>query len=170
MVTAKEPKPAEPPPWRHSNAKELLKTDILQGKVANLTPEEVYHSRPEFKQYKKENFKNNLRSLQRLLAKEIGRALWDDVALTLDKNHRRGNATNSRPYPRWNGSTAEALLREDVQNKKHEAMKPRALKETRPEYAPFPLKIFRDHIQQEVRASIERPYWKARMEQKKNKK
>jgi hypothetical protein len=50
---------------------------------------------------------------------------------------------------------------------KHETMKPRELQATRPEYSLYPLKVFRDHVQQERRARCERSYWLARKKRKK---
>ena len=44
--------------------------------------------------------------------------------------------------------------------------KPKELWVTRPEYKAYPLNVFRDHIQQELRARRERPYWMARRAEK----
>jgi hypothetical protein len=69
---------------------------------------------------------------------------------------------NNKPYPRWGGTVAEDLLKTDIDEGKHETMKPRELQATRPEYSLYPLKVFRDHVQQELRARCERSYWLAR--------
>jgi hypothetical protein len=69
---------------------------------------------------------------------------------------------NNKPYPRWGGTIAEDLLRFDIDVGKHETMKPREIQATRPEYSLYPLKVFRDHVQQERRARCERSYWLAR--------
>ena len=52
-------------------------------------------------------------------------------------------------------------------------MQPKDLHATRPEYAAYPLTVFRNHIHQELRARKERPYWlvqKQKKEEKKRKK
>ena len=48
-------------------------------------------------------------------------------------------------------SEAKELLREDVANKIHERLTPLQLKNTRDEYAPFTLEVFKQRIYQEVR-------------------
>lgn len=49
-------------------------------------------------------------------------------------------------------------------------MEPRELKAARPEYTPFPSDVFSGHIQQELRARKERPYWLARRKEKEEEK
>jgi hypothetical protein len=65
---------------------------------------------------------------------------------------------------------AERLLKIDIDAGKHNTMKPRELQATRPEYSPYPLKVFRDHVQQERRARCESSYWLARILEKKKEK
>jgi hypothetical protein len=77
---------------------------------------------------------------------------------------------NNKPYPRWGGTIAEDLLKIDIDAGKHETMKPRELQATRPEYSLYPLKEFRDHVQQERRGRCERSYWLARNREVKEKK
>jgi hypothetical protein len=59
-------------------------------------------------------------------------------------------------------TVAERLLKIDIDAGKHETMKPRELQATRPKYSPYPLKVFRNHVQQELRARCQRSYWLAR--------
>jgi hypothetical protein len=68
---------------------------------------------------------------------------------------------------------AERLLKIDVNNGKHNEMLPEVLCLTNLAYEEFPLKIFRNHIHQEVRSGKEMPYWlskKATIKRKKEKK
>lgn len=99
----------------------------------------------------------------------MARAAFDAQALRCDKKNDHP-PNNNTSYPRWHGSAAQKLLKEDVSNKLQEAMKPRELRLTRPEYQEFPLKVFRDHVQQEIRERKERPYWMARAAKKKKEK
>jgi hypothetical protein len=82
-------------------------------------------------------------------------------------------ATTPQGYPRWDGSDAQRLLRHDIDKKRNEEYTPSQLRDKRPEYQAFPLKVFRDHIQQELRSRREKGYWlnrKARKEKEKKKK
>jgi hypothetical protein len=159
------------PKWQYSDAKMQLERDILNGKTDGKTPKEVYEMHAEYKQYELKNFGPNFNRLKKTLQGLQDRADEDEVAFLHDEalNLR----ANNKPYPRWGGTVAEGLLKIDIDTGKHETMKPRELHATRPEYSLYPLKVFRDHVQQERRARCERNYWLARhrevMEKKKQK-
>jgi hypothetical protein len=57
------------------------------------------------------------------------------------------------------GSDAQRLLKEDVESGLTMHLDPSFLRETRLEYKVFPLKVFRDHIYQEVRLKTGSSYW-----------
>eukprot|EP00957_Ditylum_brightwellii_P122066 9308971-Ditylum_brightwellii.AAC.1 len=59
----------------------------------------------------------------------------------------------------WNGSEAQKLLKENIQQNLHKSMKPRSLWLSRPEYMKFDSKTFRKHIYQEMWSIKEMPYW-----------
>jgi len=61
-------------------------------------------------------------------------------------------------------------LKLDIDNEVHLEMPPRKLRATRPEFMECPLDVFRDHIQQELRACTERPCWMAKKAEKEAKK
>lgn len=162
----------ETDPWQYSSAKKLLEKDIIDGIIGTvetgMLPCQVYLMRPEYADYEYDRFVSNLYSLRvkyeklLYLAQIDGEALAHDLAL--------GLRTNSKPYPHWQGSEAERLLQEDINNGKHLGMKPQELRNTHAEYKVYPLKVFRDHIQQELRARKERPYWMARRKEKEEEK
>ena len=160
------PSEEEPVPWFYSDAKKLLTKDIVAGRCDGKKPKQVLEMHPKvYKPYKK-NFSNNLRNLREAIADKKEVADRDAAAFAHDV--QIGVRRNSKPYPIWQGSEAERLLKMDITNGKHLEMKPAELLATRPEYAPwvsFP-KVFRDHIQQELRARKERPYWLARRKEK----
>jgi hypothetical protein len=76
-------------------------------------------------------------------------------------------ARTSKGYPRWDGSDAERLLKEDADEGLTNSIKPSDLHETRPEYQAFPLKTFRDHIHQENRSRTGKAYWMNRQQKAK---
>jgi hypothetical protein len=156
---------SKPPPWRTSHAKVLLIKDIVDGTIDDdMAPKQVFVMRPEFQLYTYNNFATNLRNLRKTVAKQQDLADDDEAAFAHDE--LLGLRVNSKPYPRWQGSVAEQLLKQDIDNGRHVSMKPRELKESRAEYGPYPGTIFRDHIHQELRARMERPYWLARRKEK----
>jgi hypothetical protein len=162
------PTSKKPPKWQYSDAKKQLEMDILDGKTDGKTPKQVYEMRAEYKEYALKNFRPNFNRLKETLRGLQDRADEDEAAFLHDEalNLR----ANNKPYPRWGGTIAEDLLKIDIDAGKHETMKPRDLQATRPEYSLYPLKVFRDHVQQERRARCERSYWLARNREVKEKK
>ena len=64
--------------WIHSAAKKSLRTDIILGKVtANSNPKDVCEMCKSYKGYPFENFKINLQSLLKAVAKDIARMQHD---------------------------------------------------------------------------------------------
>ena len=63
------------------------------------------------------------------------------------------------PYPRWDGSESQRLLKLDVNDGMHKRMVPCKLRDTRDEYRFFPLDVLGKHIHQEVRSRRKTAYW-----------
>ncbi len=60
--------------WIHSLAKKSLRTDIILWKVtANCNPKDVYDMHNSYKGFPFDNFKKNLQSLIKAVAKDIAR-------------------------------------------------------------------------------------------------
>ena len=160
-------------PWPHSAAKKLLIQDIKDGIVGSvdsgLHPSQVYVMRPEYADYDYSRFVGYLYDLQlvyddlRHLAHVDDQALAHDLAIP-------GLRKNSRGYPNWQDSEAERLLKKDIDDGLDLVMQPKELHSKRPEYAVYPLDVFRNHIYQEQRARRERPYWMARKKKKEEEK
>jgi len=164
-MTEPPKKPPKLTPWRNSEAKKQLIVDIKKGTIDGWGPKEVHKFRPIYEERTYENFRNNLNNLRKSLKNLQSLADEDDAALARDKalDHLR---KNSKPYPQWHGSEAERLLKLDIDNGLHQQGHPSVLQATREEYKPWPRKVFGDHIQQELRARRERPYWMARRAEK----
>jgi hypothetical protein len=94
---------------------------------------------------------SRLRNARKQVKEGINRAASDCIAFDHDVFLYPKNSTNQRGETRWCGSTAETLLRQDIQVGKHDTMKPMELHKTREEYEKFPLDVFRGHIYQEVK-------------------
>ena len=77
-------------------------------------------------------------------------ANYDEKALQADRLVYPIKDKDIRGEPRWEGSQAQALLKEDVANKIHENMEPKELRQMagREAYQQFSLTKFRKHLDQ----------------------
>ena len=158
----------KPPAWRNSHAKMLLTKDIIDGSIEGVDAKRVFVMRSEYQLYKYSNFATNLRNLRKTVTKQQGLADDDEAAFAHDERLRL--RVHNKPYPRWQGSVAERLLKQDIDNGRNLNMTPCEMKASRVEYGPYPGTIFRDHIHQELWARMERPYWLARRKEKEEEK
>ncbi len=136
--------------WIHSAAKKSLQADIILGKVTkNCDPKDVYRMHTSYKGFPFENFKTNLQSLLKAVAKDIARMQHDCEAyghgLGVVKALRSGEEAGSRPLY-WHLSDARKLLKVDMVEGKHKQLKPKALLLSRTEYQVFDLEPFRKAI------------------------
>ena len=144
------------PAWGHSNARQLLIDDILNG-IIPLTNEEMmpsvaYRSRPEYAQYPESDFPPRLKAVREICKARLNRSVVDTAAYHNDRRFDVRPAQAATGLPRWEGSEAERFLKEDIENELHEQMLPRELFMTRSAYFEvFTLKVFRGHIAQEVK-------------------
>lgn len=125
----------------------------------DMKPVDVFNMRDEYKPYGLRNFRTNYRNLQAAIAQQKESAEEDELALANYIQQKQARPAKAMAYPRWNGSDAEALLGADITSGVHERLKPEDLRDTRPEYKLFPLKVFRDHVYDEVRKRKCRAYW-----------
>ena len=136
--------------WIHSAAKKSLRTDIILGKVTeNSNPKDVYRMYTSYKGFPFENFKTNLQSLLKAVAKDIARMQHDCEAyghdLAVVRDLRSDEEPGSRPLS-WHLSEARVSLKEDMAASKHKELTPKELRLTRDEYQVFGLEPFRKAI------------------------
>ena len=137
--------------WINSKAKELLRNDIISGKVTNkCNPETVHKSNEEYTKWPFPNFKTNLKNLLEAVALDYRRMAEDWEAYGHDIDLLLQLQEDDEPLS-WHQSEAHAFLSKDIDAGKHKAMHPSVLWESRIEYMEFPLKTFRDHIYQELK-------------------
>jgi hypothetical protein len=147
--------------WRNSKARLIIIEDLAKGIIPledrECNPREAWDAwfshlvefieekvtydqfEPRFKDHRKQITSKKLRSMH-----EMQEFL----------NHRRLHPQQSHDHkgqPIFDVHPAKPLLQDDVRMKRHLGMSPMALKATRQEYGDFQLKIFRQHIYQEVR-------------------
>jgi hypothetical protein len=146
-------RPVTAVPWNKSEAKKLLERDLASGMIPvsgrEMGSHEVYASRPEYAAFPVDLFTRRLASMRVLARSQNARRASDAVALMHDRQLRPQATHSSNGVPRWEGSDAERLLKDDISNGLHTQMTPRALYNTRTEYQLFTLDQFRGHIYQE---------------------
>jgi hypothetical protein len=149
----------KPPPWKTSKAKETLKVLLesdADGEIHSMDAAAVQMLSSLFEDYSKTNFRTNLRNLKESIRTEKAAVKSDEEFLLRDKVIVE---SKEMYYPPWEKSEAKRFLRKDVQDKKHEHIKPKQLRETRPEYMMFTGKVFGKHIYQEELSQGQRSYW-----------
>jgi hypothetical protein len=144
----------ETEPWISSRTKKLLSDDIMNGVVTdNMHWEVVIGIRPQFGQTVRRLFESRLSSLRKQINRAKGIAVDEEAALAHDRALFPAPTHNHRGEPRWDGSKAQRLLKQDVSNGLQKTMKPAQFHMTRPEFQVYPLAVFRGHIYQEERFS-----------------
>jgi hypothetical protein len=168
VTTTKKKKKGKKPKWETSEAKKLLQKDLEEGRVtAQMAPDEVYAMKDEYREFKYENFRNNLLTLKKKAEQNGDSAAFDSAALANDEKIYPRPATAAAGYPRWDRSDAERLLKVDVDKGKHAQMTPQKLRACETAYEEFPLEVFRKHIYQETRSRKDTAYWMDRREKSK---
>ena len=133
--------------WIHSQAKKSLRTDIILGTVtATMDAKEVYEMRQSYKAFPFVNFKNNLDSLLKAVAKDIARMQHDCETYGHDLSILQTLRAGSTPVLSWHLSDARKLLKTDMVAGLHKQLQPKEHRMTRPEYQLFNLEVFRKAI------------------------
>jgi len=141
----------KPVPWAKSKAKELLRNDIILGKVnERVNAQEVYLMRPQYKDYAMDKFRTNLGNLIKAVRKDIERMRKDCEAYGHDRAvlaEQRCDIDESRTFNSWHQSEARELLKVDMELGLHKEMKPKEeLWLSRQQYQAFELEVFRKAI------------------------
>lgn len=147
--------------WAKSEAKKYLFKDIIEGVVPleskytdntnTMKLKEIYSMRPEYALHDYEKFSSRLSSLRNTIRNFKKRAEDDQDALDVFIQNNPISYYSHKGYVQWQGSDAQRFLREDLRLgslERFEGKKDFWL--SRPAYQNFPLKEFRDKIDQEV--------------------
>lgn len=150
--------------WRKSKAKRILYDFLRNGTVPlvqtdadgneTMPVEDILKLHKEFEMYDPDKFESRLRSLRKKILELDDRAAEDRKAFDIfNKNHQVSHFSH-KGYIQWQGSDAQELIWDDIEDGKLESMTKKELWESRPEYKEeFPLEAFRKKIEQEIRTS-----------------
>jgi len=147
--------------WKNSAAKNFLKKAFKDGTIP-LDYSDTIGPRVVWDDHCKDNpafvgmlygnrFTGRLRNVRLDHEKKDNRAEIDKKAFdNFRKNHPRP-LEDQNGTPLWDGSKAQRMLKQDMQEGKHKVGAPRELWISQPEYQVYELQVFRDHIYQEER-------------------
>jgi hypothetical protein len=141
--------------WQDSIGKKYLINDLRSGLVpiTGGDVKAIYAMRTEFGGNDPNQlrlFPSRLKSARKQVQDRLHRAASGAASLQHDRQIYPKHTFNHLNKLRWQGSTAENLLKIDIQRGKHKEMKPIELYQSQEEYQKFPLDVFRGHIHQEV--------------------
>ena len=147
--------------WSNSAAKTYLKKAFKDGLIAtNYSdvggPRKVWdelcanHAAFRGLEYNSE-FTSNLRLLRIDFQRKCKRAEIDKKAFENFRESHPRPTHDHKGVPLWHGSKAEEYLKADIEADKHQGKFPKDFWLTRPEYQVYDLKVFRDHIYQELK-------------------
>ena len=98
----------------------------------------------------KEQFIARFKDHQKQVAVKKQASKIEEEAFKHDMRLHPQETVDGNGRPLWNGSAAQLLLRHDISEGVHDRMPSGYLYLSRPEYAKFSLKVFREHIGQEI--------------------
>jgi hypothetical protein len=144
--------------WRKSVPRAIILRDLEPGGVLvdmdHLKAESVwkyYKNRPEFCKVVFQQFKDRLAGHRKQASRDRIMARRGDEAVARDRSLIPREPHNQRGELVFDMHPAKHLLRMDVSNGKHKIIGPHELRQSRPAYQLFKLKIFKHRIYQEVR-------------------
>lgn len=141
--------------WSTSEAKDILKEDIINKRIEGWRPAAVYNDQLRhhlYKQYKYDNFVTNLRNLRKSI-ESLHRAADRDqnayFAYAVLHPVVVDTPKDEQHPPRWHRSNAQSLLRQMIQGEKLENRKPREIRLSNPLFLKYSLEQFRRHLDHE---------------------
>lgn len=147
---------------------ETFKAELEEkATTAEIAWETHYSKLPEFEKVEFGQFKERLRDHRKQVKENLKKSKEDETLMLEDRKIFPKQSTNEDGMPKWAMHRAKKLLEEDIAAKKHLAMNPRQLRETRTEYREFNLNVFRPHIYQQVRCKKFCNYLNDKREKKK---
>jgi hypothetical protein len=170
--------------WSVHPARKILKEALLNGDIPTdynrqggpnyaLKPRMIYddykNTEP-FAGMSSKEFADKLNKLRKIVEKKNKRVVDDMHAFEVFRNNFPVQLTNHRGEPRWEGSEAQALLKQDIEMGRHlEFDRMRLLWLSRQEYQQFTRKVFLGHIDQEKRLCKLKTLLKQKEKKKKKK-
>ena len=122
--------------------------------IEEMSPETIWQSHAAFRCYDFESFRGYLKNMQALTKKHRKIVAQDEA----DFQHDMELITEKSGLI-WYKHPAKELLKEDVASGMASSMKPRELRETRPEYREFSVTKFCKEVHHEKQRQRAKPFW-----------
>lgn len=142
--------------WAASKGRKLLREDIRSGHIpADMSWKTAYLRRPEFAVGQtpaeaKRLFEGRLRAARKFVSDRTARAAEEEALLHEDEIEFPTPATDAHGHPRWEGSAAQKLLKQDHAAGLTKALSNDEFYHSRAEYQVYPASyIYRKKIQEE---------------------
>lgn len=98
-----------------------------------------------------DTFKRRLAALRKLIKRDKNRSAHDKLEVAKAIKNHPPPSHNHRGEPQWNGSEAQQLLKDAIEEGKHLLEKPEQLRLAKPQFQAFGKDTFRWKIQQELK-------------------
>jgi hypothetical protein len=123
--------------WAKSKTKAILESMIIKREMPedDWPPARVYELKDEFKKtHYRHQFVSGLRRLRNEIKMCKVGVNFDHQAIDHDRRLYRAATITQQGCPRWPGSEAQPVMKQDVNNQVHLNMTPKQFYESRPEY------------------------------------
>jgi hypothetical protein len=144
--------------WEHSDAKRLLVEDLICGAITQkrddsfMTIQEAFDFRVEYQATDRAKWARRLRDARKQLVTSLKRADLDSDAYFHDEFIYPKPTYTLSGGPRWDGSEAGKLLRQDIGDGLHEIFDDAEnIYTSRPAYQSFEIGVFRKHVAHEIK-------------------
>ena len=158
QMELEEPEAPEDFNWEHSDAKRLLIEDLKCGAITEkqddsvMTIQDAYDFWIEYMATDRSKWARRLRDARKQLKTSLEQAIIDSDSYFHDKSIYPMPTNTLRGGPRWDGSEAGKLLRQDDRDGVHETLGgAEQLYISRPAYQSFQIGVFRKHVTHKIK-------------------
>lgn len=144
-------------PWNEEHPARLLLYDalVLGDITKDMKPKEVYNKYKNMKEFGgmacDDEFRRRLLSLRNIVGRDKDRAVDDRKALKIALANHPVPEFNHRGEPQWNGSKAQAMLKEEIDAGNYPLKTPEQIWKSKAEFQKFGLSTLRWKIHQYIR-------------------
>ena len=131
-------------------------------RMNNMSAPQIWAAHPQFQLYPLDDFKKYNTNMKKLVSKKLQIVAVEEEFFKEDMKNDPEKQSTCRNTPFWNKHAAKQLLSKDIRDGLVEGLKPKQLREKRPEYQEFPPEFFRKRIYEIKGKQRAGPYWQAK--------
>ena len=156
-------------PWYTSSTNTSLGYILLRDlyrfeatRMNNMSAAQIWAAHPQFQLYPLDDFKKYNTNMKKLVSRKLQIVAVEEDFFKEDMKNEPEKQSTCRNTPFWNKHAAKQLLSKDIWDGLGEGLKPKQLREKRPEYQEFPPEFFRKRIYEIKGKQRAGPYWQAK--------